>query len=854
MSTEHENMTTDHEKVITEHVKVVHAYENNTYAYENNTYAYEQKIFDDNQALISLAYTPSRDRNIKNLSMKDLMKNFQHLYVLCHSDTNSILMLRKCSIFILSSSSYKTNLSIVSKDVLKKVFGLDEDLNKKFDDDPYPEHKLVLDLRELNAHSLDSLLMIAKEEQDINKYINSFAVSLLVNYTYENEEMREERIRLLKSCSPNLYWTCSKNCFLNITLPFIQRKFRMNARQMAEKSKAIIKEILGEVDEDYLAEMISDVKYVDAANSIEKKGVKLYRIPYEIEKQSFDEEMFMDIATNIRSDKELYYFIMNVFASKDMCHIILKSETIMKYLSDINFLKSCYSPFMYLMGYAWLTMYLEEGIKKRFMTIDDRFIFTCESAMYFPESPYFTTSAYAPLLVNEKVSNIGNNMIGANHIKTDYRIGVCSSDILKTRINKFIEGYDGYDLLDGIDWNNIGICGSIMCCCLPNVNPLIFNFCSETGTDMEDYFSRYIETYYGDSDVDIACDLTGVDFCEKVHVIYDTVSNNIIKFKEPENTDNLINMTYTKTVNVYVSGNFIEAYFPKEEFEAVKNFLDNKDKENTKLFEMFYGFYMDKYIDFICNYEDKDKITDLKYSSFFETVSKNNIRFYYAHNEEYVSDDNRTTSKADLVNDDFKINSNIKFKISSPHIRAPLEIFSIYVNIMACVSQFHLPIVRSFWDGKTAHMTPSCFTAAMTMMNIDYKYFASIRDPILINLKIRKRGFGVVLNEQELTYYKQFVKIGKFASGADKALSTMEYIPYDNSVYKKLNYTIVRSKKYIKKYTETVMKKDTSQTFQLDLKQNVVTQDGYINPLELVYIDRYYNLMVMQKTFKLNRV
>ena len=52
-------------------------------------------------------------------------------------------------------------------------------------------------------------------------------------------------------------------------------------------------------------------------------------------------------------------------------------------------------------------------------------------------------------------------------------------------------------------------------------------------------------------------------------------------------------------------------------------------------------------------------------------------------------------------------------------------------------------------------MTPSCISAHMTYMNIDYKYFSGSKDPINIINKYRMRGFGTWLNKNEIgTYIK----------------------------------------------------------------------------------------------------
>jgi hypothetical protein len=55
-------------------------------------------------------------------------------------------------------------------------------------------------------------------------------------------------------------------------------------------------------------------------------------------------------------------------------------------------------------------------------------------------------------------------------------------------------------------------------------------------------------------------------------------------------------------------------------------------------------------------------------------------------------------------------------------------------------------------------MTPSCVSAHMTYMNIDYKYMAGSKDPLDIINKNRMRGFGTWLNSDEK---KLFVKYSR---------------------------------------------------------------------------------------------
>ena len=56
---------------------------------------------------------------------------------------------------------------------------------------------------------------------------------------------------------------------------------------------------------------------------------------------------------------------------------------------------------------------------------------------------------------------------------------------------------------------------------------------------------------------------------------------------------------------------------------------------------------------------------------------------------------------------------------------------------------------------------PSALTALFTHVNIDYKYFAGIKDPVDILNKYRFRGFGILVNENEkkgITEYNSMVQ------------------------------------------------------------------------------------------------
>jgi hypothetical protein len=54
-------------------------------------------------------------------------------------------------------------------------------------------------------------------------------------------------------------------------------------------------------------------------------------------------------------------------------------------------------------------------------------------------------------------------------------------------------------------------------------------------------------------------------------------------------------------------------------------------------------------------------------------------------------------------------------------------------------------------------MLPSCITAHMTYMNLDYKYVSGQKDILEIINKYRMRGFGTWLNKNEINQYIKYI-------------------------------------------------------------------------------------------------
>jgi hypothetical protein len=178
------------------------------------------------------------------------------------------------------------------------------------------------------------------------------------------------------------------------------------------------------------------------------------------------------------------------------------------------------------------------------------------------------------------------------------------------------------------------------------------------------------------------------------------------------------------------------------------------------------------------------------------------------------------------------------------------------------VGSFHLPIVRSYYDGETVKMTPSCISACMTMINIDYKYFAGSKDPIEIIDKYLCRGYGTILNDKEkirFFEYNNLVEKWKkmFSIKSNDGLTIRKCLgfkqindpmfEYSKKIYNE-NTTFLTNN--TDSYTMSAERsieiiyalKLTSSTINMFKNLKVINEFGYIEPMKHYVIDMAYNI------------
>ena len=482
------------------------------------------------------------------------------------------------------------------------------------------------------------------------------------------------------------------------------------------------------------------------------------------------------------SHKEKFYLLCNLISSKNYCHYILNNGTILNSCKDI-FEK--YKPlFRYLIGYAWATLYTEEQIKRTKICQTDRYVFDLNSASNLPVfpfdqqsphmNPYFSLFVAQDLLQDKNIHGVKQCI--------SYQNGIVDLPEFKNRINIFMSGNPDIDLLAGANWNNMALTGGCMAAILPKTNPLmgLFNADNNIQPDQK-VLDRFFSEYYANSDIDVACNHnTMIEFIDHVIHLKDTIKTSLSKIT----TNPQIDIKPLKSVAIYIDATILRKKCEMKQIPfAFDHIIENKNKHDVKHY--FYELYMLQKK--ISNKQNKQIIGQkININEYFEIINlsefanttiiignmeyDNNMRLTELNNEfnnnndndiqlVYYIDENGNQLKPDMPGSYFiKFSESIKYKIDSKSLKHSFEVFRIRgKEFFSSISRFHLPCVRSYYNGQNCYMLPSAITAYHTLTNIDFKYFVGKHDPINILDKYRKRGYGTILNSLEIKQYLSYV-------------------------------------------------------------------------------------------------
>jgi hypothetical protein len=762
----------------------------------------------------------SRDKVIINnnyvklvdLTQREFYYNFSKVYALCLKDNGEItdkfyaevistkdlnnfvknLELVECDIKLLNNPVHKSQVILIDSYYLK-LFKNNIDFDEK---------ELIIPLINISVSTYDKYV---KQFTGTFKIEDYFAVKI-ANDFYQNPYPNIHYItEMLKNSSATEYWTKRNNTKLNISNKFINRGFNLSISQRISDIK--LKNVLQELNkmpkegDAYLSYIYRKSMYVDVSSVIKKNGYSLYKIDDSLDITNQDIKYILD---NITSEYEFYSLATSLLISKKYCHLVLNNPEFMDKLenwktdyqsNEFSLIEKYLPAFQYAIGYSWLSLYAEECIKKSKITNDDRFVFTIDQASKLPFYPMklnndFRLNPYISMLINDQILDIENNLMGVEP-DPNKKMGINSLSEFKRRFNIFTTSDENINIFDGVNMNNLGISGSIIPACVTKYNPLMDKFST---------LDRYFNEYYATSDIDIMCNLENdFDYIDKFHTFFNKINENCQKYNSSAEFTNI------KIAALIVNESFIRKNIVDDTltYEFILTNLDNEDVKKK-----FYVKYRDYKIKENFKFVEDVKWKDEKYNDYFDIVSIDNIRIVFARTkkdwenywatvkeskkseeEKNAEDDLEEIEKEyyhkseefddgsnEFIEDEnvlFKVFENIKFKVKSPKLNHEFEFFKIKfpTSFFSTVANFHLPCVRGYYDCSQVYLLPSCITAAMTLVNLDYKYFAGSNDPIEIINKYRQRGYSIALNDSEkirfISYSSKVEKWNKLYGNID---------------------------------------------------------------------------------------
>ena len=604
------------------------------------------------------------------------------------------------------------------------------------------------------------------------------------------------------------YWTKDFNCSANLSLYFKNRNYY--------KTMILDKNI-----NDYLSNLPYNKRYI----------INNKEFNFKITKDCIYTKNEINNLFDNLDEENKYFLFCNLLVSKQYSHLVLNNKYLLETLKPIT---TKYAHlFRYLIGYAWIRFYFEESIKKSYITKDDDFIFDIDTASALPIFPfilkYSKLNPYMTILVNDKLLYPEVNIGPLQSYKNISSGVICNLNEFKERLNIFTTGDINKNLFENINWttNKMGLGGSAICACIQKNHPLMNLFLN---FPINDRINRYFDEYYALSDIDIMfLTQNPFEFIDCVANVYEQININITKYYGTNHAKKEMH----KIVYLFVSKNYIKKKFSN----IYENILKTLDNENTiKLFNDEFVSEIQKYTNNI------SKNDDIKYSDIYD-MSNLVYKIKITENE----------------NDTFNIKINLKYKIISPELKHPLELFMVkYNDFFATVQTFHLPCVRAYYDGNNVYMTPSCISAHLTYMNLDYKYFAGNHEPTEIIYKYRTRGFGTWLNFNEIDTYKEKTKdtiLGVVPSN-EKLFQPRLYNA--DEYYNIYPVDLETGYVYINDATITTVEdffEETNLYYNIVSNSNIkflknlttINENGSINPLEKWIIKTVYEIMKLKK-------
>lgn len=760
--------------------------------------------------------------------------------------------------------------------------------------------EIIVPLFELDEKIVQLYSLMYESQYDVNTIIAGGVLYKYFNCDSYRTIITNRLTQILGDLKDSQYWINPYNCNINMTAKFQERRFRIKDIVMPDgkniifsdnskiNDKAIknIFEKINNYDNSFKFKQIyKKQNYTDVSSVVKVDGstYKLYRINND--PLIITREQITELFNSVTDTKLLFGMFNSLLLSKQYCHLVLNNQSVLDKMKPI-FDSKLIVLYNYLFGYAWANMYIEECIVKTRTKNTSRYVFDINTANKLPFFPYceenIIANPYCVLPVDKKVFNVTKNLFGVKMIANYKDYGISTLNDFTTKFNIFTTGKADKNLFDGLEtvegstkWKHFAIGGSIIPACAQKRSPLI-----DTVTTNEmsytDKMARYFSEYYNESDIDIMCNSKSIfDFIDNISKLITVIKTNLTLLYGKD-AGETVTVEPIKTLGLILNVKFIEESL--SDFGNTDDIIKNINSPNIK--ERLYEEYFN-YKRLSNNKYRKEHKNNSLYESFYKISSVDDLNIIitdYENNKDiqYENDSSTYVYLNDILPNDrkvpqdknilvLKISESLKFKIKSPHMLHCIEAFRVhYEDYFSCVAKFHLPCVRGYYNGDNVYLLPSCVSALMTSVNIDYKYFAGIRDPIDIINKYRMRGFGTILNEHEkvdavkyngtIDKWKDVFQINLQKKetmtnhfGAKSVTDRMfqpgrNFNNYPEDAYRNPNYEYVNNEEDYRKYFKTKYNY-TPGTVDY-LKFNAIKDDGSFNPLKKWVIDAAFDELI----------
>lgn len=647
----------------------------------------------------------------------------------------SNLLIQKVTIKLLKNKKHFDNIILMSKEQLE----------------PYNIFNITLDnmnivLPIFNIEYLN-LLKYVEQYESSDTLENIYKLKVIDNYFAFNTTPNDMIIRMISNMEDSLYWTKEYNCLINHTNDFKARMFSLQTTYLTDMASIkVTKKITS--NKQVTSTIHKNENYIDMIEEHNTDCIKDYKL-YKISNVMIDfTKEDINKLFDVMTEKERFHMFANIMVSKKYCHLVVNNNIILTMMKDTM---NMFTPlFKYLLSYVWIRFYFEECIKKSNVKTDDDFIFDINTASLLPVFPFShmnpKENPYMPILVSDSELKSDSNICGINN---NMNQGICNFNEFKIRLNLFTTNNINNDLFEDFDFikYKVAITGSIMSACLQKKHPLVSKFKCHTKNTNTEGLIAYFDEYYSKSDIDvmvIAHDT--ITFINTVNEIYNTIVINLFKFNGSSLDPSLVVLELNKLGYIFVSEKFIRENIMMKcdlSYEYIQENINNDD------IKLLFKEYYEKLAE-----EENDKLIKDMSEEMIKQMKLKYPDLFVLKNIDYKVYINKKDS-----NDNIALVFTYKYKINAPYLIHPIEIFPIKKDdFFGVISTFHLPCVRSYYNGINVYLTPSCITAHMTYMNIDYKYITGTKDPISIIHKNRLRGFGTYANNNEKSLFVKYVE------------------------------------------------------------------------------------------------